>query len=458
LIALVSATTSSFAQEHICAAPLSQALMTVRTSTSSVDSSSAATAWQCSFKFSSHDDAISAGLSVGTVVYGVPLKVGGSFDQSKTSQWKEENCSKSSQNESFEGATFKYLREVAPGAMNAFASCIKEHKNVDAVMCSLEGNPLAFTAKWRRTAGEENAAAPKVRRLMPVNGTCDPGLTPDTLIGDGGVGTPCVAEQGKDFMVMIETTRGVCTDNVAYEKKVVTLTSMVLESDRQITADVVQIVDGARIYTHGQTLNITADELRVGMDAQINGYEEAVDNRPPGTPGGAGGNVIMKVRAITGDELRIDLSGQNGAPGLPGVDGIRGKRGGDAKGRGLQGFKGCGGGHPSTPGGRGGAGTDGGPGGAGGNGGNILIQMTEGSDETSVSRLILVGMEGRTRAGIGGQGGKRGEGGPGGPGGAGGRGHDGCGGRPGSGPGPKGADGNPGPNGTDGKPGSIVIN
>ena len=40
--------------------------------------------------FSSHDEAIKAGLSVGAIVHGVPLKVGGTFTNQQRSEWRRE--------------------------------------------------------------------------------------------------------------------------------------------------------------------------------------------------------------------------------------------------------------------------------------------------------------------------------------------------------------------------------
>jgi len=133
--------------ESICAAPLQQALMTVRSSSVGQSGSEASTAWQCSFTFSSHDEAIKAGLSVGTVVYGVPLKVGGTFDHNTVDQWKQQNCSNNARSASFQAATFNYLREVAPGAMNAYVQCIEAHNNTSALSCSLTREPPALVVK-----------------------------------------------------------------------------------------------------------------------------------------------------------------------------------------------------------------------------------------------------------------------------------------------------------------------
>ncbi|CAB3754748.1 hypothetical protein [Paraburkholderia humisilvae] len=198
------------ADDSICAAPLRAALMTVRSSDANTSSSAAATAWQCSFKFSNHDEAIKSGLQVGVVVYGVPLKVGGTFDKNAVDSWREKNCSKSSQDTSFETASYSYLREVAPGAMKAFSDCIIAKNDTGAIACDLTRDPGRLTIKWRRTDGELPSAAPKVQRVMVTNGTCSPGIAPGTAVSEGGTGTPCVADAKKDLMVLVDTDRGLC--------------------------------------------------------------------------------------------------------------------------------------------------------------------------------------------------------------------------------------------------------
>lgn len=447
------------ADESICSAPLRHALMTVRSSGASAGSNAASVAWQCSFKFSNHDEAINSGVDVGTVVYGVPLKVGGKFDRKQADQWKEQNCSKNTQNASFEGASYDYLREVAPGAMSAFVTCIQAHASTSALNCSLTREPTALTVKWRRSDGESPAAAPKIHRVMVTNGSCQPGFGPGTVVSDGGIGTPCTTVDKKDLLIMIETSRGLCTTVAPYPKKVFTIAGKLsLDGDRSITSDVVEFRQG-HVITNGHSLTVTANELNISGTTEIISFDKNGSARPPGTPGESGGTLLLKFSHLTADnDLRIDLTGQDGVAGAPGANGVQGPPGGNARGRGLQGIRGCGGGNDATPGGQGTPGKDGSAGGNGGNGGVVVVERTGADkDDSELSRLIIVGKEGHTFPGKGGAGGARGIGGPGGPGGQGGGGHDGCGGRPGAGPGPKGADGGKGTDGLDGKPGTITI-
>lgn len=456
---LVSLTTVTYAaDENICAAPLRAALMTVTQSGSASGSSEASTAWQCSFKFSNHDEAIAAGLNVGAVVYGVPLQIGGTFNKQNTDQWKEENCSNNTKNAAFEAASYSYLRQVAPGAMNAYVACIQATANKGALECTLTREPSALTIKWRRTDGELENAAPEVRRLMVTNGSCEPGIPKGAKVLEGGIGSPCKPEPKLDLMVMIETSRGICTGVAVYPKKVFSVVGTVsLEGDRTMTGDVVRFDPGSRILTNGRSLTIDAGEIDIGAGGgEIISFDGSGPPRAPGANGDSGGAVLVKTDRLTGEgDLRIDLKGQDGVPGIDGTAGATGPGGENARGRGLQGIRGCGGGNDASPGGKGGRGADGTPGGSGGNGGVIVVQVADGG--VSLSRLVVVSKDGKTLPGKGAPGGAFGPGGPGGPGGSGDGGHQGCGGRPGADPGPKGDDGIKGADGADGKPGPITI-
>ncbi|GJD97890.1 hypothetical protein OCOJLMKI_5129 [Methylobacterium iners] len=433
--------------------------MTVRQTRGASSSNQSSTAWQCSFKFSSHDEAIKAGLDVDTIVYGAPLKVGGKFEKSVVDRWKEDNCSRNSQNASFEGATYNYLREVAPGAMTAFAKCIESLGGSSALNCSVNREPGAVTVKWKRTDGEETSAAPTLKRLMVVNGTCSPGIPVGTVINEGGVGSPCIPEPSKDLMVMIETSRGICSPLAAYPKKIFSIAGTIsMDGDRSISSDVVEFSPDSKIITNGNALTIAASEIKLNSQSSILSFASKLPSGAPGTPGDDGGTLIIRADRITGGDLRIDLSGQDGLPGAAGSQGASGSPGRNAKGRGLQGIRGCGGGHDATHGGPGGAGGDGSPGGAAGNGGTVVVQISGEDRETSLSHLSIAGRDGRTLPGTPGAGGAPGAGGPGGPGGAGDGGNDGCGGRGGKPGGPPGPQGLAGENGLSGKAGSISLN
>lgn len=456
LVVAVSFAAGPVTAQEICAVPLKEALKTIKKGNASENSSDASTAWQCSFKFSNHGEAIKAGLDVGTVVYGVPLEVGGSWDQTTVKSWKDEHCSRSAQKASFEAATYSYLSEVAPGAMNAFVECIRLNQITAALACTLTRDPSQLMVKWRRTDGEAANSAPKIKRLMATNGSCAPGISVGTAVLEGGIGTPCQPNDKQDLSVMIETDRGLCTAIAIYPKKIYTVNgTLVLDGDRNISSDVVEFAENAKILTNGRSLTIVAKELRMTGNGAVAAFDPSVDAGPSGTPGRPAGSVVLKFEELSGSgDLRVDLSGQNGVKGADGTAGAPGVAGSGARGRGLQGLKGCGGGHDATAGGPGAPGSNGSPGGDGGPGGIVIIAVRDGQ---LPSRLVVVGQNGQTFGGKGAPGGNGGPGGPGGPGGAGDGGHNGCGGRPGAGPGPNGPAGAPGATGNDGQPGSISV-
>jgi hypothetical protein len=48
--------------------------------------------WLCTTEFRTHDDAHAAGVSIGAVVYGIPIQVGGKYSDSQRDAWKKAHC------------------------------------------------------------------------------------------------------------------------------------------------------------------------------------------------------------------------------------------------------------------------------------------------------------------------------------------------------------------------------
>ncbi len=445
------------AAQEICSAPLNEALKTVRESTTYDVGSEAETAWQCSFNFSSHDEAISFGLDVGTEIYGIPLEVGNNFDKKVVKEWKSEHCSRRAMQASFETATVKYLSEVAPGAMDAFVKCVTETTNRGALSCSLNGDPAVFTAKWKRSEGEKLDATPVVENFTVVNGRCTRNIEKGEKVIEGGIGVSCTVQPKKDLLVVLETSRGVCEAKIEAPKSVYTVNGTLnMTSNRTITADEIELVNNPKIVTNGYSLVMVADTLNIKSKGEVKGFVNPAKSKA-GSSGISGGSLIIKAKRIIGSDLTIDLSGQDGVSGIAGKDGVAGKNGRNARGRGIKGVEGCVTGHSSKPGTAGTDGKSGTAGGNGGNGGSLLIELSSKYYHNSLSRLAIIEKDGATLPGEGGKGGAAGKGGAGGKGGKSSRGSDGCEGRSGSADGPKGKDGEPGADGNTGKPGSITL-
>lgn len=82
-------------------------------------------AWQCSSTFKTHDEAINSGLDIGTVIYGVPLKIGGTFDASAREEWRAEHCSQ--QSRVVDTSTLLELtkNDLSPADVQVYKICVE---------------------------------------------------------------------------------------------------------------------------------------------------------------------------------------------------------------------------------------------------------------------------------------------------------------------------------------------
>lgn len=74
--------------------------------------------------FKDHDEAISAGLDLGVKVYGVPLSVGGKWDQATKDKWMEEHKDYQKSAEDFQTLRYEVIRTIDPNALKAYRDCI----------------------------------------------------------------------------------------------------------------------------------------------------------------------------------------------------------------------------------------------------------------------------------------------------------------------------------------------
>ncbi|HVG07903.1 MAG TPA: hypothetical protein VNM67_09370 [Thermoanaerobaculia bacterium] len=219
-----------------------------------------------------------------------------------------------------------------------------------------------------------------------------------------------------------------------------------------ISVHTLKLLNGAKIITNGNSLNLIAVRVVFGSGAVIS-YPDESRTPPPapdttlGVNGLSGGRVVIAALEKPQGLIKVDLPGQNGgqggrgAQGSAGAEGKRGDNGSDS-------FVDCKkGGGDGERGGTGGKGSIGAAGGNAGPGGMLVLAMA------------LVGSEVDFSAPPGqpGSGGPGGVGGLGGPGGGGGSGTFYC--RGGnSGPsGFSGPEGDTGPNGKEAAPGQMTI-
>ena len=113
------------------------------------------TSWQCQNTFSSHNEAINSGLEVETVVYGVPLKVNGTYDKTKVDIWKQQNCS--SQSKVVDTKTLLELtkNDLTPADVQLYGICVKGVERLatrEGLNCWSEANSqtgVTVFVRWR---------------------------------------------------------------------------------------------------------------------------------------------------------------------------------------------------------------------------------------------------------------------------------------------------------------------
>lgn len=397
-----------------CAIVLQPALKTLINSGKIQSNSDAYTTFQCSEEFNTHDDAIKSGISVGFPVYGIPVKVGGTFDRTETENWKKNNCSSSSRQTSADAATSFFLSQLAPEVVPAWSKCIHDLGGREALDCEMQSStPPIFKARWLRTSGASATEAPKVTRFSVVNGTCSSAFMSGQVISDGGEGVSCTPDKRQGLAVLLNTNRGFCSASTTPTETVFRVSAiMALDADKTIQSDIVEFEPGSMLITNGHYLGIKAEEIRLTGDAQIVSFRGARPNRSLGDAGQSGGSVILQADRVTGSRLVIDLRGEDGMKGMMGSPGEAGSKGSPSAHAVNGGTRGCINGVNAGRGGTGGTGGTGGQGGAGGSGGSVIVRIASGVTDGALSRISVSATNGRTNPGSSGSGGDPGPGGP----------------------------------------------
>lgn len=368
--------------------------------------------WQCATNYTTHDDAISGGLDVGVVVYGVPLTVGGSWGQSQKETWKTENCSSSDLKQSEESATFSLVRTVAPEIVGEWGDCMEAKNLPRALVCDLTrvGDTTVFEAKWRRTEGDDNA--PTVTRWAVAGGLCEPPFAIGETFNEGARQAACTSFEDSDFVALLETQRGSCWKSVAYKPVTEVISGIqILQGNRTISAEVIDIRSDAKVVTNGYYLALAADkEIRISGSPRIVSFEGREGN--PIKHGRHANTILIQTPKVSGSTLFISNHGENGLTGEKGPTGSQGPAGAPGLGGIWKNF-GCTEKREAGAGGQGELGEQGLPGGDAGRGGNVTMAVSSGLSDGAIERIVVESVA----AGTLGPGGPGGDGGPGGPGG-----------------------------------------
>ena len=436
---------------------------------------------QCSASWHNAQEAQSAGISVGTVIYGVPLSIGANWSDQTIQAWKSRNCSDAEKSGDFFTTLNQTSYSIDPINAKYVVDCVKAKSDNRALRCDIvqTNNSLLFEVQWRRSAGETNDAAPAITSFFAVNTTClhpDEVFKKDTKISDGGISLLCIP-QAESAAFSLNTTRGDCYEtSKAKAPKIQLPISMQLTAPFFQSADDLEIASGTKIVTNGFPFTLRAGRLTILGPSQIVSF----DDSPPApmAPGRTASSVDIVADEVIGQGLSILNAGSPGGPGTVGTQGPPGPPGAPGQSRTPQwanncpggilnpvcqlAFLGCGGGQDGAPGKKGGPGFTGNPGSPGGGAGEVKIEAP--LDAKSAFLVLTdVSVAGQHQAcggqicgGIGGIGGPGGPGGTGGPGGIGAPGSAYCGGTnagPGGPPGDQGPQGGNGPTG----PGAAAI-
>lgn len=122
-------------------------------------------------QWTTHQEALNAGLSVGTIVYGVPLQVGGTFDQAKVDQWKRDYQSRTKLDYIEHNRTaFEQLMVNVP-LVKAVTDCIVRTKRVFGLSTRhVMSGDCEFTFVASYISDRPNAKQPKLQGALAFTG------------------------------------------------------------------------------------------------------------------------------------------------------------------------------------------------------------------------------------------------------------------------------------------------
>ena len=132
------------------------------TATSSMDDYNT---WLCSTEFHTHQEAMDAGISLGFEVYGVPLQLGGQFDNSSRDSWKKAHCSSTTDRSQYSSRYDKVIEDISQPVVFAWRDCMLAlySTRIGLSGVALSHGPRTVTLKVRWTPYDQlDTRLPKV--------------------------------------------------------------------------------------------------------------------------------------------------------------------------------------------------------------------------------------------------------------------------------------------------------
>lgn len=209
-------TTTLLAQD--CDQVLKDGVFNTTTINSSTDVSKTFYEYIYSADFSTHQQAIDAGLSVGTVVYGVPLQIGGTFSKQQKDQWRSTHQQYKNETMTSSQKYSALMKYASPDILEAWSTCIT---NMTASRVGLYGwlqevspSSAILHITWIPMAGD-NGASPKVTNSSMSGGfRSDNPNSPVLPVGytllQGATGNlvSIARRANEDLVIVVNTSRG----------------------------------------------------------------------------------------------------------------------------------------------------------------------------------------------------------------------------------------------------------
>jgi hypothetical protein len=232
--------------------------------------------WLYDMDFHTHDEAIAAGLSVGMVVFGVPLQIGGTFTKQQKDTWRHDHAEYKSDDVSTAHKYSIITSSVSPEIMNAWLACVRgeQANRVFGAVAEDQGADIAVvTVIWNPLEGD-TGANPVVLASEIAGGTRMPDgkgilFDPSLQLKKGKNQVVVKRVHGQPLIAIVHTTRG---DVTANESAVVDLPEIT-----EFSATPTSIPRGSNTTLKWSTSNATQVTINNGV-GQVGGSGAVVDH------------------------------------------------------------------------------------------------------------------------------------------------------------------------------------
>ena len=173
--------------------------------------------WIYDADFSTHDQALAAGLSAGVVVYGVPLEVGGTFTDQQKDTWKHDHLEFQNNTLNLSQKYSLVFNQIDANVVQAWSACMNAKQAGTAPLWAWLTSPAPDLAMlhltWVPVAGD-TGSSPVVLSSDIVGGTRISGqsiaFTPQQSLLSGLAGNQILINRihGTALVIIVQTSRG----------------------------------------------------------------------------------------------------------------------------------------------------------------------------------------------------------------------------------------------------------